>query len=49
MSTNCPRCGAEMTGGVCDNCGFPLTKIKKKVFVKDARKDGQKEKKIEMS
>ena len=49
MSTNCPRCGAEMTGGVCDNGGFPLTKIKKIVFVKDARKDGQKEKKIEMS
>ena len=19
----CPRCGAPMDGGVCDNCGFP--------------------------
>jgi len=26
----CPRCGEEMTGGICDNCGFPLTKMRKK-------------------
>ena len=32
----CPRCGATMSGGVCDNCGFPVTKIKfvKKVGIK---------------
>ncbi len=22
----CPRCGGDMTGGVCDNCGFPVTR-----------------------
>lgn len=22
----CPRCGEPMSGGVCDNCGFPVTK-----------------------
>lgn len=21
----CPRCGATMSGGVCDSCGFPVT------------------------
>lgn len=20
----CPRCGVKMTGGVCDECGFPV-------------------------
>ena len=30
MSVKCPRCGEEMTGGICDNCGFPLTKMRKK-------------------
>ena len=20
----CPRCGEEMNGGVCENCGFPI-------------------------
>ena len=24
----CPRCGAPMSGGVCDNCGFPVTGIR---------------------
>ena len=23
-------CGEEMTGGICDNCGFPLTRMRKK-------------------
>ncbi len=22
----CPRCGGDMSGGVCDNCGFPATR-----------------------
>ena len=22
----CPRCGGDMSGGVCDNCGFPVTR-----------------------
>ena len=22
----CPRCGSTMSGGVCDSCGFPITK-----------------------
>lgn len=22
----CPRCGSPMTGGICDNCGFPVTR-----------------------
>lgn len=26
----CPRCGEPMSGGVCDNCGFPVTKGRKK-------------------
>lgn len=30
MSVKCPRCGEEMTGGICNNCGFPLTKMMKK-------------------
>ena len=24
----CPRCGTEMEGGVCPECGFPETAIK---------------------
>ena len=27
--TKCPRCGEPMTGGVCNNCGFPVTRFKK--------------------
>lgn len=27
---NCPRCGEPMSGGVCDNCGFPAAKFRKK-------------------
>lgn len=23
---NCPRCGEKMSFGVCDNCGFPITR-----------------------
>ena len=30
MTAKCPRCGEEMTGGICDNCGFPLTKMRRK-------------------
>ncbi len=22
---NCPRCGTPMSGGVCPECGFPIT------------------------
>lgn len=21
----CPRCGGDMSSGVCENCGFPVT------------------------
>ena len=24
MKANCPRCGEEMNGGVCENCGFTI-------------------------
>ena len=24
----CPRCGATMTGGICNNCGFPMNRRK---------------------
>ena len=27
----CPRCGAEMNG-ICNNCGFPMTKKKPKIL-----------------
>ena len=27
---NCPRCGTKMEGGVCPNCGFPVTRFRKK-------------------
>ena len=27
---NCPRCGEYMSGGVCNNCGFPVTKRRKR-------------------
>ncbi len=27
----CPRCGAEMNG-ICNNCGFPMTKKKLKKY-----------------
>lgn len=22
----CPRCGAVMSGGICNSCGFPMNK-----------------------
>ena len=22
----CPRCGGDMSSGVCENCGFPVTR-----------------------
>ena len=24
----CPRCGGKMLGGVCEDCGFPITSVK---------------------
>ena len=27
---NCPRCGTEMEGGVCPECGFPVTRWRRK-------------------
>ena len=24
----CPRCGAEMEGGICNECGFPIIRIR---------------------
>lgn len=24
----CPRCGGNMSGGVCNECGFPVTRKK---------------------
>lgn len=26
----CPRCGTKMEGGVCPECGFPVTKYVRK-------------------
>lgn len=26
----CPRCGTKMEGGVCPECGFPVTRYCKK-------------------
>ena len=28
----CPRCGEPMTGGICDNCGFPMCHFKKIIY-----------------
>lgn len=25
----CPRCGAEMSGGICNNCGFPTNRVQR--------------------
>ena len=30
INMNCPRCGAEMQGGVCPECGFPVTRWRRK-------------------
>ena len=38
----CPRCGAPMTGGICNNCGFPLTKMVKKSTVDNKKSDKKK-------
>ena len=27
---NCPRCGTEMEGGMCPECGFPVTRYRRK-------------------
>lgn len=35
----CPRCGEPMTGGICDNCGFPLTKMRKKPTADNKKSD----------
>ena len=29
----CPRCGGDMSSGVCENCGFPVT-VKRIVYSK---------------
>lgn len=36
MNMTCPRCGEPMSGGVCNICGFPVTKRRKKA-VKNKR------------
>ena len=38
----CPRCGEPMTGGICNNCGFPLTKMVKKSTVDNKYKSDKK-------
>ena len=25
---SCPRCGAEMRGGICPECGFPVNRLR---------------------
>ena len=30
----CPRCGSVMDGGVCNECGFPVTIVRNKERVK---------------
>ena len=32
----CPRCGSVMEGGICNNCGFPVTMSRYSAF--DLRK-----------
>ncbi len=32
---NCPRCGTPMEGGVCPECGFPVTRYLRKNKVQD--------------
>ena len=27
---DCPRCGTPMRYGICPNCGFPVTRMRKK-------------------
>ncbi len=27
---NCPRCGTKMEGGICPECGFPVTRYCRK-------------------
>ena len=29
---NCPRCGASGFTGVCDECGFPVTRLKRVLY-----------------
>lgn len=44
----CPRCGEPMTGGICNNCGFPLTKMRKKYAVDNRKSNKDKERKWHM-
>jgi ribosomal protein L37E len=37
--TYCPRCGEPMTGGICNNCGFPLTKMRKRAAADNQKSD----------
>ena len=29
----CPRCGKPMTGGICNNCGFPMNRHKTMITI----------------
>ena len=30
---NCPRCGSPMSGGICNNCGFPVNRVNNGITV----------------
>ena len=30
----CPRCGASGFDGVCNYCGFPVTRVRRKLLIK---------------
>ena len=33
FSMNCPRCGSPMSGGICNNCGFPVNRVNNGITV----------------
>ena len=35
---SCPKCGAEMEGGICNECGFPVIRIRwQKIYLEKSR------------
>ena len=35
----CPRCGGDMSSGVCGSCGFPISKVRLILYLRK-RKEG---------
>ena len=38
----CPRCGATMTGGICNNCGFPMNRQRVLILFKETNEHSRK-------